>query len=487
MIEAIKTRLWGILKKKKISLAMIYSRDGEVLWHRGRRIRSRRIEEGEEFCKSYIIQSMQDGKAVDRENVYITLSGDGLSESAERLRIKSILILPVDPDFFLYVDSGTQMTLEEKERAMIRMLANLLTEAIQKIKRQSDSAAGISGQSDAIKRVRDMALKFSLEEDSVLILGETGVGKSRLAEFIHYSSGRSGSFIVCDTTTINENLFESVIFGHKKGSFTGACEDRRGLVDEADQGTLFLDEIAEVPITFQAKLLRFIETKKYRVLGDPVERTSDVRILAATNKDLKQLIVEKEFREDLFYRLNILVITIPPLRDRVEDIAVVVNENLKFLKGKETGTGFWEAINRYQWPGNYRELFAVLKRGGILCDSPISGNDIEALLDNSHIDGNINGNIDGNIAGNNSTPAGNVEPVWQKLENGEDFWEVVKEPFLARELNRGEVKAIIARALAKAEGSYVNAMEYLNLDRAQYKKFMKFIHNNRLQIPMVPE
>jgi transcriptional regulator with PAS, ATPase and Fis domain len=475
MIESIKTKLWDLLKGKKISLAMIYNREGEVLWHRGRRISSKWVQEGEEFCKSYILKSMQDGEAVDQENVYITYSGDGLSESAERLRIKSILILPIEGDFFLYVDSGSQMTLNESERALVRMLGNLLTEAIEKIKRDHEGNRGISGQSEAIKQVRNMALKFSLEEDCVLLLGETGVGKSHMAQIIHNHSGRKGKFIVADTTTINENLFESVIFGHKKGSFTGAVDDKCGLVDEANEGTLFFDEISEVPISLQAKLLRFIETKKYRVLGDPVEKTSDVRILAATNRDLKQLINEKNFREDLYYRLNILVLNIPPLRDRKEDIKVVVNENLKYLKGKEIGNGFWNVILNYHWPGNYRELFAVLKRAGVLCESPITGKDLEKMIDKNDM-----------VVSETKEPD-HIDMNWKELESGKDFWEVVKEPFMNRELNRDEVKMIIARALRKADGSYINAMEFLNLHRSEYKKFMKFIHNNRLQFTLVPK
>jgi transcriptional regulator with PAS, ATPase and Fis domain len=230
-----------------------------------------------------------------------------------------------------------------------------------------------------------------------------------------------------------------------------------------------------VPLSFQSKLLRFIETKKYRVLGDPAEKTSDVRILAATNQDLKQLISKKKFREDLFYRLNILVLTIPPLRDRKEDIKVVVNENQRHLKGKEVGEGFWNAILNYHWPGNYRELFAVLKRAGILCESPITGRDIEKMIDKD------------DMVMNETNQTGNIGTAWQELEAGKNFWQVVKEPFMNRDLNRGEVKSIIARALRQANGSYINALEFLHLDRSEYKKFMKFIHNNRLQLTMVPE
>ncbi|MCP4153909.1 MAG: sigma-54-dependent Fis family transcriptional regulator, partial [bacterium] len=269
---------------------------------------------------------------------------------------------------------------------------------------------------------------------------------------------------------INENLFESVIFGHRRGSFTGALDDRLGLIDEADEGTLFFDEIAEVPVSFQAKLLRFIESKKYRVLGNPTELTANVRILAATNRDLKQLIREKLFRDDFFYRLNVLSLTLPPLRARKSDIRAIVAENKHFLKGKEMGDDFWGTMLNYDWPGNFRELFAVLKRAGILCNSPITGKDIESIFDK-----------DDNCL-DEDTDNDQVETILAALENGASFWDVVKEPFMDRELNRGEVKAIINWGLEKADGRFVDALAFYNIDRSEYKRFMKFIHNNKIKV-----
>jgi DNA-binding NtrC family response regulator len=226
-------------------------------------------------------------------------------------------------------------------------------------------------------------------------------------------------------------------------------------------------------------LLRFIETKKYRVLGDPVEKTSEARILAATNRDLKQSISQGKFREDLYYRLNILVLEIPPLKNRKEDIEAAVQDKIRFLKGKEPGEGFWDAIMGYDWPGNYRELYAVLKRAGILCQSPVTGKDIERMIGNGEI-----------VTAGPRDPAKTntrIDILWNDLASGKDFWEVVKEPFLDRELNRREVTGVIAGALKKAGGSYIEAMAYLNLQRSEYKKFMKFIHNNRFQFTMVPK
>jgi transcriptional regulator with PAS, ATPase and Fis domain len=286
---------------------------------------------------------------------------------------------------------------------------------------------------------------------------------------IHLYSGRKGKFVVADTTTINENLFESEVFGHKKGSFTGAAEDKQGLIDEARGGTLFFDEIAEVPVSFQAKLLRFIDIKKYRVVGEPCEKEADVRIVAATNKDLQKAVEKKTFRDDLYFRLNVLEIKIPPLRERKEDINAALFERRKFLKGKKIGEGFWEVMYNYDWPGNFRELFTVLKRAGILCDSPITGKKIQEIIDT-------------NITEDTSVKSINrIDQVQAALKSGKNFWEVVKEPFLKRDLNRSEVKCIISKALLETGGKYVNTLPFFNIDPSEYKRFMKFLHKNKLQ------
>ncbi|MBN2143886.1 MAG: sigma-54-dependent Fis family transcriptional regulator [Candidatus Aureabacteria bacterium] len=467
MIEDIKNKLWSLLEDKSVSLAMIYSRDGEILWHRGRRIVGRNVAEGQNFCKSFVQVSMTESQRIHKDNVGMLLVGDGLSESAQRLMIKSILILPVDDDFFLYVDSGVKVHFSEAEQAQFQVLADLMQTSAQKIRRSEGCAGGVCGESEAIQRIKNLMLKFAIEEECVLLLGETGAGKSFIAEKIHEYSGRGGRFVVADTTVINENLFESIVFGHKKGAFTSATEDRRGLVDEAAGGTLFFDEVAEVPLSFQVKLLRFMETKKYRVLGDTREKEADVRIIAATNRNLPELIREKQFREDLYYRLNILEIAIPPLRERLGDIESLVRENLRFLKGKETGEGFWETMLNHSWPGNVRELFTVMKRLGILCESPIRGEDVMRILSDKGADRDT------------TAVCSRTDEIWLRMKSGENFWTAVKEPFLDRHLNRVEVKAILERALILAGGKYVDTLPLFNLDKSEYKPFMRFVNHNK--------
>lgn len=473
MLETVKERLWELLQEKEVSLAMIYNKQGEILWHKGRRIMGKNIRDGEGFCKTYINKAFDaptgDCGAFKPENSGLATWGEHLSESAKMLLIKTVLIQPVETDFYLYLDSGTRDAFTDAECMLFKMLGKMLGDTLRRIRGWENGAGGISGDSDEIKQIKDLVLKYSLEEDPVLLLGETGVGKTHIAELIHHYSGRKGKFVTADVTTVNENLFESYIFGHRKGSFTGADNDKKGIIDEAPHGTLFFDEIAEVPVSFQAKLLRLIETRKYRVLGEANEREADIRIITATNKDLQQAMADKEFREDLYFRLNVLQVRIPPLRERKTDLETVVREKRHFLKGKKIGAGFWEALAEYHWPGNFRELFTVLKRVGILCGSPITGDDVRAVIDESA------GRTE--LAVKESTS----DTLWKEITSGKTFWDVIKTPFLERDLNRGQVKHIVSRALAHAGGKYVDALAVLNIAPSDYKKFMKFLHKNRLQ------
>jgi transcriptional regulator with PAS, ATPase and Fis domain len=327
MFESIKSQLWDILKKKEISLVMIFDKNGEILWHKGRKIEGKSIHLGAGFPRSFAKKIITHGDIIKKENVEIVAFGDNLSESALNLSVKSLIILPIKKDFFLYVDSGTKEYFTDADIEVFRVMGQLLEKMIENVMENEADINGITGVSSEIKKIREMVLKYSLEEEPVLLIGETGVGKSHIAELIHQYSGRSGRFVVAEITSIIENLFESTMFGHRKGSFTDAKDDRIGLVREADKGTLFIDEISEVPISCQAKLLRFIDKKRYRVIGESKEREADVRIVAASNRDLQQAINDKEFREDLYYRLHVLEIEIPPLRGRKEDIREFITKN----------------------------------------------------------------------------------------------------------------------------------------------------------------
>ena len=230
---------------------------------------------------------------------------------------------------------------------------------IQRLQKQS----GIIGTSEKIIEVIGMIAQVAPVDISVLITGESGTGKEVMARAIHKHSKRSNSLMVTvNCGAIPEGIIESELFGHKKGSFTGASENRKGYFEEANKGTIFLDEIGEAPLETQVKLLRVLETGEYMRVGESKVRYTDVRVLAATNKNLIELVKKNQFRQDLYYRLKTVMVQVPPLRDRVEDINPLVERfALEFTRSNEISyRGFMpDAIRRmkqYNWPGNIREL-----------------------------------------------------------------------------------------------------------------------------------
>jgi two-component system NtrC family response regulator len=238
-------------------------------------------------------------------------------------------------------------------------------------------------ESPAIKQVLQMASKVAKTDASVLLLGESGVGKEEFAKFIHNNSNRSDKpFVAINMSAIPENLVESELFGYEKGAFTDATNQKIGLFESANSGTLFLDEIAEMPYHLQAKLLRVLQEKEMFRLGGTKPIKLDIRIVSATNKNLKDFIKEGKFREDLFYRLNTIPINIPSLRERKDDIIPITDMVLKKVINEyslEEKTLSKEAINElldYEWPGNVRELISVIERAAILSDKEIKVKDL---------------------------------------------------------------------------------------------------------------
>ncbi len=227
----------------------------------------------------------------------------------------------------------------------------------------------IIGRSQAIRDVLSRTVRFAPTDATVLITGESGTGKELVAKAIHANSPRSDRpFVPVNCAAITETLLESELFGHARGSFTGAVSSRKGLFEEANGGTFFFDEIAETPLVFQAKLLRAIQEGEIRRIGDNKPIHVDVRIIAATNRDLKQMIAEKQFREDLYYRLNVARFILPPLRERREDIPPLVEHFLhkyghKMRRKARLGDGVLEYLGRYDFPGNVRELENLIEQG----------------------------------------------------------------------------------------------------------------------------
>ncbi|MEJ2630893.1 MAG: sigma 54-interacting transcriptional regulator [Acidihalobacter sp.] len=246
---------------------------------------------------------------------------------------------------------------------------------------------GILGQSPALQEAVQQALQVAATNTTVLLLGESGTGKERFARMQHMASKRAdGPFVSINCAAIPANLMESELFGHEKGAFTGAASAKRGRIELASNGTLFLDEIGDLDLELQAKLLRVLEYKTIQRVGSTREIPVDVRIVSATHKDLQQAVQEKRFRLDLFYRLNVFPIKLPPLRARQEDIGILAQHllglaNQEFGHESSFGPGAQGALAAYTWPGNIRQLENVIKRGVLMSGGRLIGRElIEDIL-----------------------------------------------------------------------------------------------------------
>jgi DNA-binding NtrC family response regulator len=244
------------------------------------------------------------------------------------------------------------------------------------------SFTAIISKSKAIKEAIALAEKVAPLDTAVLLTGETGTGKEVFAQAIHQASPRAAkSFVALNCSTFSKDILESELFGHKQGSFTGATKDQKGLIEEANGGTLFLDEIGEMPLDLQAKLLRVLETNEFIKLGETKPTKANFRLIAATNRDLKKESEQQRFRSDLYFRLNIFEIHLPPLRERVKDIPALAEFFAALFAGKTNkkpfhlGEVFMEKLQAYHWPGNIRELKNSIERAVIL------SNDTELTVD----------------------------------------------------------------------------------------------------------
>lgn len=236
----------------------------------------------------------------------------------------------------------------------------------------------ITSKSPLIQEAISVAKKAANSTSPILLVGETGTGKEVFAQSIHYESERRKEpFVAINCSGFAKELLESEMFGYKAGAFTGAIKNKKGLFEEADRGTLFLDEIGDMDITLQAKLLRVLENNTFIKQGDTKETSVNVRIIAATNKDLKKLINEEKFRNDLFYRISVIQINLPPLRKRLEDIPIITDNFIKIFCEKfkkpapQIRESFYTQILKYHFPGNTRELKNVIERIILLNDKPI--------------------------------------------------------------------------------------------------------------------
>jgi two-component system NtrC family response regulator len=274
-----------------------------------------------------------------------------------------------------------------------------LTQQYRALKRRLDRIEGsprLVGSSTGMERVRTLIAKVAPTQSTVLILGETGTGKELVARAVHDQSSRAGEpFVAINCGALPETLIESELFGHRKGAFTGADEHRVGLFEVANGGSIFLDEIGELPKAMQAKLLRVLESREIRRVGENKSQSVDVRVVCATHRDLPEMVAAGEFREDLMYRINTFEIFLPPLRDRLDDIPEIAEHLLARFRGKSSpgrrhiAEDAIESLKSHIWPGNVRELANVLEHATILSeeDGPITADFLPAQFNRRQLTG----------------------------------------------------------------------------------------------------
>ena len=314
----------------------------------------------------------------------------------------------------------------------------------------------IIGDHPAMKKVTQLIQQVGGTKATVLIQGESGTGKELVARAIHYESDRSSKpFVVINCAAIPSNLLESELFGHERGAFTGAVKLKKGRLELADQGTLFLDEIGEMPKELQVKILRVLEEQRFQRVGGMEDIEVDNRIIAASNKDLKQAVEEGAFREDLYYRLNVIIIALPPLRERKEDIPLLVDYFLDKHRGVSKKTvngvsaGALQCLMEYPWPGNVRELENAILRGLVLCRTDFI--EVEDLPEEL------------------TYPEG--EEAKTAAADRQELKQMKKQ---AQQKVKEEVeKNFIIEALRKGEGNVLRSAALVNMDRRQFQNLVK--------------
>jgi transcriptional regulator with PAS, ATPase and Fis domain len=341
---------------------------------------------------------------------------------------------------------------------------------------------GASSALHDIEQEIDCAAKSAAK---VLVTGESGVGKDIVARLIHERSRRKGALVTINCAGVPDSLLESELFGHVRGSFTGAYQDRRGWLDQAQDGTIFMDEVAEMSLRMQALLLRFLENGEIQRVGsERVQTAGNARVVVATNQNLVERIAEKTFREDLYYRLNVIHICVPPLRARREDVAPLVAHFLDTFSETHRvsrpilSEQALEKMVAYGWPGNVRELrntierLVIRNRSGVIApaDLPREVSTAAPLRP------------DGLVETAPRKPT--TDAMYERLiDTGESFWTVVYEPFMARDFTRDDLRAIIARGLEETRGSYKGLVELFNLSADDYKRFLNFLKKYECHLP----
>ncbi len=346
------------------------------------------------------------------------------------------------------------------------------------------------GDTDAVHRIQEDIECAARSDAKVLVTGETGVGKEVVARLIHQRSHRaSNPLVTVNCAGVPDSLLESELFGHTRGSFTGAYRDKAGLLEQAQNGTIFLDEVGEMSLRMQVVLLRFLETGEIQRIGADRSHTRvNVRLVTATNRDLQAQIASGAFREDLYFRLNVIRLAIPPLRERAEDIPLLIEHFLEACSREHRvpqarlTQAAMDVLMTYRWPGNVRELKNVVERLVLKANGQAIGP--SELPSDVHRHAVPSAPI--------LTPSLIAQPqgqqtaedmAMQMIERRESFWSVVYPHFMARDLTRDDLRKIIQIGLENTSGNYRLLIQLFGMPDGDYKRFLAFLRKHDCHLP----
>jgi len=344
-----------------------------------------------------------------------------------------------------------------------------------------DAAVQLTGSSAAITDLRQEIERVAHADAKVLITGESGSGKEVVARQLYALSKRADrAFVPVNCAALSETLLESELFGHVKGSFTGAYRDKPGKLEIADEGVIFLDEIGEMTLRMQGLLLRFLETGEIQKVG--AERAAgrvDVRTITATNRNLREMVAQGQFREDLFYRLNVIHLVVPPLRERVDDIPELATMFLQKVArssasvARDFSTDAISLLCTYRWPGNVRELQNVIERTAVRARAEtVTPDDLPS---------DVRAQRPG-TAPFRERRRTIADHLYERITNDrQSFWTTVYPLFIQREITRSSVREVVRRGLQESRGNYKIVARNFNMDPGDYKKFLNFLRKHHCQ------
>ena len=349
---------------------------------------------------------------------------------------------------------------------------------------RSKTQLQLIGESAVMAGLQQEVDRIARSDAKVLITGESGVGKEIVARSIHTRGPRAANvFAPVNCAGLPETLLESELFGHVKGSFTGAYRDKPGKLETAHNGTIFLDEIGEMTLRMQGMLLRFLETGELQKVGaDGGGHHVNVRVIAATNRNLRDMISQGTFREDLFYRMNVIHLVVPPLRERREDIPALVNFfreryaaiNRSPISG--VSAAGMKALVEYSWPGNVRELENVIERLIVTVQG--------TLIEVEHLPSEIRAQDTVALRPKRERRRTVADDLYKRmLDQRESFWSTVYPLFMEREITRANVREVVRRGLEEARGNYKIVARLFNMEPRDYKRFLNFLRKHDCQIP----